>query len=263
MTLRVDPEWVVDQIHIRRPGEGQRDHQRGRCQVTGAHVRVDPPLEIPVAGEHRRGHQIALPDSANNLTREGAAVPDARRAAVADDVEPQVSQGFEQPGITQVVGHDARARRQAGLDVRRDAQAAAQCVAGKQSGGDQHGGVRGVGARSDGGDDDRAVADLDRRTVRPDTGAAVRSPRARTAKPPSATGAISVRRNEACSWESGTRSWGRFGPARLELRPSRAADRRLRSTTDRGSCRFGRAVVHGSSVRPGRRSNSGRPVSRK
>src|SRR4030042_2024026 len=94
LTMSVDPERAMDQIHIRRPGEGQRDDQRGRRQVAGAHMRVDPPFEIPIAGQHRRGDEITLADGTNNLTRERSAVPDARRAAVADDVEPQVGQGF-------------------------------------------------------------------------------------------------------------------------------------------------------------------------
>src|SRR5262249_39085855 len=63
-------------------------------------------------------------------------------------------------GLGEVVGDDARARRERGLDPRAHGEAALDRLLGEEPGAEHDARVRGVGARGDGGDDDVAVADL-------------------------------------------------------------------------------------------------------
>ena len=106
-----------------------------------------------------------------------------------------MSSGSCRPARREVVGDDARARREARLDVRGRAQAARDRVAREQAGGDHHRRVRRVGARRDRGDHDVAVVH----------GLAVARSRAAGRR----------RVKLAGTPASGTRSCGRRGPARL------------------------------------------------
>ena len=65
-----------------------------------------------------------------------AAVADAGRAAVADGVEADLFEVRVEAGLVEVVGDDARAGGEAGLDVRRDGEAFLDGLLGQQAGGD-------------------------------------------------------------------------------------------------------------------------------
>jgi hypothetical protein len=58
---------------------------------------VDAPLEVAIARENGGDDEPALVDRGRDVLRQGAAVPDARRAAVADDVEAERLEVREQP----------------------------------------------------------------------------------------------------------------------------------------------------------------------
>ncbi len=70
-----------------RPGERVGDDERRRCQVIGAHLRMDAALEVTVAGQYRGDDQVVLGDRERDVFGQRPAVADARRAAVADEVE--------------------------------------------------------------------------------------------------------------------------------------------------------------------------------
>jgi len=80
-------------------------------------------------------------------------------------VEPQLLQRLDQPGFLQVVLDHARARRQAGLDVRLDVQTAGDGLLSQQSGGEHHRRIAGVGTTGNGGDHHGAVSDFRRVAV--------------------------------------------------------------------------------------------------
>ena len=121
---------------------------------------MDAALEIAVAAEHRHHVELLLLDRRLDfITGQWAAVADAGRAPVTDEVEAQLLEVGHQPGRLQVVGDHPRARRQAGLDRRRHFQPALDGPLGQQAGGHHHRRIRGVGTAGDGRDDDRAVAD--------------------------------------------------------------------------------------------------------
>ena len=150
--------------------------------------------------------------------RQRAAVADAGGAAVADHVEAERLEVGQQARLAQVLGHHLRAGREAGLDVRRHAQAARRrpsCAS------------RPAASITDGFEvlvqlviaamttapcpsSAGFAAELERDLPR-------RCPRSARPKPRSFTGAVSACRNELFIAASGTRSCGRFGPGQARL----------------------------------------------
>jgi len=90
----------------------------------------------------------------------GPVVADAGRAAVADGEEAELVQERLQAATVVVLGDDARAGCERGLDDRRHREAALHRLLGHQSGGEHDRRVAGVRARRDGGDQDVAVMQL-------------------------------------------------------------------------------------------------------
>ncbi len=80
----------VTQVDVDGAGQRIGDNQRRAGQVVGLHQRIDASLEVAVATEHGRGHQIALRDGLRDRVRQRSAVADAGRAAVADGVETEL-----------------------------------------------------------------------------------------------------------------------------------------------------------------------------
>ena len=154
------PERLGGEVDQHGTGEGVGDHQGRRGQVVGAHVRVDPALEVAVAGEHRDRDEVAALDRFADRLGEGAGVADAGGAAVADEVEAESVQRLGQAGLVQVVGDDLRAGRQRCLHPRLRLQPLGHRVLRQQAGGDQNARVGGVGAGGDRGDHHVAVADV-------------------------------------------------------------------------------------------------------
>ncbi len=153
----VGAERLVLEVDVDRARQRVGDDERGRGEVAGAHERVDAALEVAVAREHGADGELVVAHGLGDLVRERARVADAGRAAVADELEAQRVERLLQPGRREVVGDDARAGREARLDVRGGAQPARDGVAGEQAGGDHHGRVGRVGAGRDRGDHDAAV----------------------------------------------------------------------------------------------------------
>src|SRR5208282_5790852 len=89
-----------------------------------------------------------------------ATVADAGGAAVADDVEAQLVEIGQQASLLVVVGDHARARRERGLDPRRNGEAFFDGFLRKQAGGDHHRWVRRVRATGDGGNNDGAMIEV-------------------------------------------------------------------------------------------------------
>ena len=96
LAILADSHRLIHQIGIDRAGQRERHHQRRRGQKIRLHVRIDPSLEIPIPRKHRRDDQIFFLDHFRDRLGERAAVADAGRAAVADDVEFQFFEIFEQ-----------------------------------------------------------------------------------------------------------------------------------------------------------------------
>ena len=87
LAVLVVAERLVVQVGVDAAGERVGDHQHRRRQKVHAHQRVDAPLEVAVARQHRGDDQIALGHGLGDRLRQRARVADAGGAAVADEVE--------------------------------------------------------------------------------------------------------------------------------------------------------------------------------
>ena len=157
---RVLPERLVEQVDVHRPRERVRDHERRRREVVHLHVGVDPALEVAVARQHRDDREVLRVDDVGDLLRQRPRVPDAGRAAVADEVEAELLERLDQAGLVVVLHDDLRARGERRLDPRLRRQPARDGVARQQARADHHRRVRRVRARRDRGDDHVAVVEL-------------------------------------------------------------------------------------------------------
>ena len=236
------PNGSLLEIDVGRAGQRIRDDQRRAGQIVGLHIRVDAAFEIAIAGEHAGDDQVVLLDGLRDRLRQRAAVADARRAAVADRVEADLFQILVEPGLLEVIGHDARAGREARLHMRRHREPLFDRLLGQQAGGDHHARIARVRATRDRGDHDVAVLELEllavpfdrhaveagvgRRRGRRRIGGALRLDLVAAFAFPAAFGRAvrpTACRKPSCSacrqagfmFASGTRSCGRFGPARL------------------------------------------------
>ena len=118
-------------------------------------------LEVAVAGEHARGDEIVLRHHVFDAGVQRSRVADAGGAAVADELEAELVEIGLEPGLVEIVRHDARARRERGLDARRDRETPLDRFLREQSGGQHDARVRRVRAGRDRRDDHVAVPDLD------------------------------------------------------------------------------------------------------
>src|SRR5918997_4650627 len=153
-------ERVVDQVQVHGPCQGVGDDERRRGEVIGPHVGVDAPLEVAVAREDGGDHEVVLVYRLAYGLGQRPGVADARGAAVANDVEPELLQVVQQARGLQVLGDDLGARREARLDVWLHRQALLDRLLREQPGPDHDRGVRRVGAAGDRSDDRRAVPEL-------------------------------------------------------------------------------------------------------
>ena len=113
---RVLAERFVRQVDVRGARESIRHHQRRTGEIIRLHLLIDPAFKIPVAREHRRDDQIVFGHGLGNRIGQGAAVADARRAAVAHRLKAQLVERFVQPRPLEVIRHDPAAGGQAGFD---------------------------------------------------------------------------------------------------------------------------------------------------
>ena len=81
---------LVQQVDVHAPGERVRDDERRRREVVRLHVAVDARLEVAVSREDGADDEVALVDRFADRVRQRAGVADARRAAVADEVEAEL-----------------------------------------------------------------------------------------------------------------------------------------------------------------------------
>src|SRR5471032_871063 len=153
--------WLGHQVARHVAGDGVGDHQRWRSQEVRTDVRVDTCFEVAVARQYSRSDDVVGGDGGVQFRGQVASVADTGGAAISGHAEAQFFQVWQQAGSGQVLGHDARARSQRGIDVRSDFQASFHGFLGKQAGSEHHARVRGVGARRDRSDQHVAVRYFD------------------------------------------------------------------------------------------------------
>ena len=154
------PDRICVEVRHHRSGEGERDDQRGRGEIGGAHRRVDAALEVAVSRKDGGHEEVLSFDRVGHLAVERPRVADTRGTAVAGNVESECRERLEESSTFEVGGDDTRSGSEARLDPRGDAHATCDGVPREQPSGDHHRGIRGVGAGGDRRDGNRAVAHL-------------------------------------------------------------------------------------------------------
>ena len=91
------------EVDVDAAGERVRDDERRRSEEIRARVGADATLEVAVAAEHAHGDEASVRDRLADGLGERTAVADAGRAAVADDVELEPFEGFEQARFREVL----------------------------------------------------------------------------------------------------------------------------------------------------------------
>jgi hypothetical protein len=157
LAMRIGPERIHGQVAQHRSDQRVGDAQGRRRQVARLHLAVNAALEIPVARQHGGHGQILARDHLGNLFGQRAGIADAGGAAITHQIETQLLEVRREARLVEVLGDDARARRQRGLHPGPALQTRLHRLAGQQAGRDHDGRVRRVGATRDRGDDDRAM----------------------------------------------------------------------------------------------------------
>ena len=161
LALVVLRQRLVHEVDVHRAGQGEGHHQRRAGQVVGLHVRIDAALEVAVARQHRRHHQVACPRPRWRSARAAGRCCRCRSCSRSRRFGSRACRGTgDRPGLVEVIGHHPAAGREAGLHVRLNRQPVLDGLLGQQAGGDHHRRVAGVGATGDGGDHHVAVGEL-------------------------------------------------------------------------------------------------------
>src|SRR5450756_2712034 len=85
--VAVPPDGLVRQVDVDPAGQGERDDERRRREIARAHERVDPALEVAVAGQDGGDDEVVRLDRLRDRLLERPRIADAGRAAVADEGE--------------------------------------------------------------------------------------------------------------------------------------------------------------------------------
>src|SRR5438034_11554713 len=83
---------------------------------------MDARFEVAIARKDRCSDEIELVDCLLDVGMERARVADASRATVADEIESELVEIFLQSGFVEVIGDNARARRERSFHRRIDAR---------------------------------------------------------------------------------------------------------------------------------------------
>ncbi len=154
-------QWLSFEVLQHCTGDGIGNHQWRRGKEIGFQIGVDARFEIPVAGQHGGGDKVIAGDGFVEFRCQVTGIADAGGAAVASQVEAELFEVWQQPGLGQVIGDDARTGGQRGLDVRLDREAFFNRFLGQQAGSQQHAGVGRVGTTGNGRDQHITRTDID------------------------------------------------------------------------------------------------------
>src|SRR5215475_2079267 len=126
------------QIDVHLTGEGVRNDKGRRSQIIRTDKRIDSSFEIAISAENGRDDEAVLFYGGPDRLRERAAVTDASRTAIADNVETQTFEVRHQAGIFEVVGYNPGPGREACFHPRLYLEPALDRLFRQKSGGDHH-----------------------------------------------------------------------------------------------------------------------------
>ena len=159
-TVLVLGKRVAGKINVNSARQGERDHQRRRHQKIRLDMLMHACFEIPISRKNRSCNQIVFVDRFLDVWMQWTGVADASRAAVTDEVKPELVEIFLQSGFRQIIGNHARARRERGFHCRIHAQSALHRLFCEKAGRDHHARIASVCATCDCCDQNAAVANV-------------------------------------------------------------------------------------------------------
>ncbi len=77
LPVTIEAQRLGGQVNVHLAGERVGDDQRRRGQVRRAHLRVDAPLEVAVAAQHRHDHQVLVAHDLGHRLRQRPRIADA------------------------------------------------------------------------------------------------------------------------------------------------------------------------------------------
>src|ERR1044071_9578582 len=122
---------------------------------------MNPPFEVPIAGEHRGRDEIAGLDAIGDRLGERTAVADTSRATITDQVKADIFESGQQTTVLQIFRHNPRPGREAGFYPRLRLESFFGGFFRSQDRADQNRRVRCVRAARDRGNDDRTMLELE------------------------------------------------------------------------------------------------------
>ena len=161
LSVAAQSERLLHQIQRHRSGQRIGDDKRRRREIVRPHVRIDPPLEVAIAGENRDRDEVVARDGFGDRFLQRSGISDAGRAAEADEIKAELVEIGLKTRFLEVLLDDLRTRRERGLDPWFCAQPLGDGVARQQSGRQHDAGVRGIRARRNGRDHDIAMAEIE------------------------------------------------------------------------------------------------------
>ena len=154
------PIGSLRKIDINPACERERDDERRRHEEIRLDVLMHARFEISISRKNRSRDQIVFVDRFLDLRMKRSGVADAGRATVTDKIKAKLIEIRLQSGFLEIIGNDARTRRQRSFHGGIDAQPALDRFFCKQTGREHHAGVAGVCATRDRRDQYAAVADM-------------------------------------------------------------------------------------------------------
>ena len=97
------PDWRGREVLRHRALQRIGHHQRRRREEVRANVGRNAAFEIAIARQDRGGNDVVVVDSLADRFGERAAVADAGRAAIADEIEADRVEMRLQPGLDQII----------------------------------------------------------------------------------------------------------------------------------------------------------------
>ena len=131
IAVAVRAQRLGREVDVDAARERERDDERRRREIRGADEGMDATLEVAVARQDCRDHELVVLDGLRDRLVERPAVADARRAAIAREREAELGERRHQPGPLEVAGDGLGARGERGLDDGRDASGRARRRSGR------------------------------------------------------------------------------------------------------------------------------------
>ena len=97
-SVGVGTERLGREVDVDGARQGVGDHQRWTSEEVLLHVGVDATFEVAVSRQHRHARKVVFVDRLGHALEQRSGVTDARRAAVAREVEAQIVQRLDERG---------------------------------------------------------------------------------------------------------------------------------------------------------------------